>query len=149
MTGVQTCALPISGRGNPGARGLEYHANNVGRLENVVIRSGDGAGVCGLDLTHHDCGPALVKNLRVEGFDYGVQSNYQEYSMTFEHLRLRGQKKAGVRNQGNILAMRGLVSENAVPAIVSEGANSMVTLLDSSLTGGAKGESAIDRKSVV
>ena len=99
-----------TGRGNPGARGLEYHANNVGRLENVVIRSGDGDGVCGLDLTHHDCGP----NVRVEGFDCGVQSNHQEYSMTFEHLRLRGQKMAVVFNQGNILALRGLVSENAV-----------------------------------
>ena len=132
-----------TGRGNPGARGLEYHANNIGRLENVAIRSGDGAGVCGLDLTHHDCGPALVKNVRVEGFDYGIQSRYQEYSMTFEHIRLRGQKKAGVFNQGNILALRGLVSENTVPAIVSEGANSMVTLLDSTLTGGAKGGPAI------
>ncbi len=132
-----------TGKKNPGARGLEFHANNIGRLENVVIRSGDGAGVCGLDLTHHDCGPALVKNVRVEGFDYGIQSRYQEYSMTFEHVRLSGQKKAGIFNQGNILAIRGLISENAVPAIVSEGANSMVTLLDSSLKGGANTVPAI------
>ena len=132
-----------TGSGNPGARGIEYHANNLGRLENVAIRSGDGAGVCGLDLTHHDCGPALVKNVEVTGFDYGVQSRYQEYSMTFEHLRLRGQKKAGIFNEGNILAIRGLVSENAVPAIVSEGANSMITLLDSTLGGGAQGAVAL------
>ena len=132
-----------TGSGNPGARGIEFHANNIGRLENVVIRSGDGAGVCGLDLTHHDCGPALVKNVEVIGFDYGVQSRYQEYSMTFEHLRLSGQKKAGIFNQGNILAIRGLVSKNTVPAIVSEGANSMVTLLDSELTGGTKEHAAI------
>ncbi len=132
-----------TGRGNPGARGLEYHANNIGRLENVVIRSGDGAGVCGLDLTHHDCGPALVKHLRVEGFDYGIHSNHQEYSMTFEHISLQGQKVTGLLNQGNIVAVRGLISKNAVPAIISDGPNSMVTLLDSSLTGGAVDAPAI------
>ena len=132
-----------TGKGNPGARGIEFHANNIGRLENVVIRSGDESGVCGLDLTHHDCGPALVKNVEVIGFDYGVQSRYQEYSMTFEHLRLRGQRKAGIFNQGNILAIRGLTSSNSVPAIVSEGANSMITLLDSTLSGGAKDASAL------
>ena len=27
-----------TGRGNPGAKALEYHSNNVGRLENVVLR---------------------------------------------------------------------------------------------------------------
>ena len=132
-----------TGRNNPAARGLEFHANNVGRLENVVIRSGDGAGVCGLDLTHHDCGPALVRNVEVLGFDYGIQSRYQEYSMTFEHVRLKDQKRAGVFNQGNILAIRGLVSENSVPAIVCEGANTMVTLLDSSLIGGSPKAPAI------
>lgn len=132
-----------TGKNNPGSRGIEYHSNNLGRLENVVIRSGDGAGVCGLDLTHHDCGPALVKHVAVEGFDYGIQSRYQEYSMTFEHVQLRNQRKAGVFNQGNILAIRKLTSENRVPAIVCEGANSMVTLLDSSLTGGAGDQPAI------
>jgi len=63
--------------------------------------------------------------------------------MTFEHLRLKQQRIAGILNQGNILAIRRLTSENRVPAIVSEGANSMVTLIDSSLTGGSADRSAI------
>jgi hypothetical protein len=124
-----------TGRNNPGAKALEYHSNNIGRLENVVLRSGDGQGVIGLDLTHHDVGPALVKNVTVDGFREGVAIRYQEYSMTFEHLTLRNQSVAGIRNQGNILAIRGLQSRNAVPAIICEGANSMLTLLDSTLTG--------------
>jgi len=132
-----------TGRGNPGAKALEFHANNVGRLENVVLRSGDGAGVLGLDLTHHDVGPALVKRVRVEGFDYGAAIRYQEYSMTLEHVSLVGQRVAGLRNQGNILAIRGLLSTNRVPAIVAEGANSMVTLLDSALVGGSPEQPAI------
>lgn len=132
-----------TGKGNPGAKALEYHSNNLGRLENVVLKSGDGTGVIGLDLTHHDVGPALVKRVTVEGFDFGVAIRYQEYSHTFEHLTLKGQKVAGIRNQGNILAIRGLKSINNVPAIVSEGANSMIVLLDSQLTGRATDQPAI------
>lgn len=132
-----------TGTGNPGAKGVEYHSNNLGRFERVQIRSGDGLGVSGLDLTHHDCGPALVKHVEVLGFDYGIHSAYQEYSMTFEHVRLIGQRVAGIRNQGNILAIRGLYSLNKVPAILNEGANSMITLLDSDLHGSDATEPAI------
>lgn len=132
-----------TGRGNPGAKALEYHANNLGRLENVVLRSGDGAGVLGLDLTHHDVGPSLVKNVTVEGFDTGAAIRYAEYSMTFEHVTLRGQRVAGIRNQGNILAVRGLKSDNRVTAMVCEGPTSMLTLLDSDLRGGDAGQPAI------
>ena len=63
--------------------------------------------------------------------------------MTFEHLTLVGQRLAGIRNQGNILAIRGLRSTNRVPAIVAEGANSMLSLLDSTLAGGSPEQPAI------
>jgi hypothetical protein len=132
-----------TGKGNPGAKGLEYHSNNLGRLENVRIRSGDGAGVVGLDLTHKTNGPALIKNVQVTGFDLGVTTAWQEYSMTFEGLKLEGQRTAGLKNNGNILAIRKLSSVNKVPAIVSEGGNSMITLLDSTLKGTAKSAAAI------
>lgn len=132
-----------TGRDNPGAKALEYHSNNLGRLEDVVLRSEDEGGVVGLDLTHHDVGPALVKNVKIDGFQTGVAIRYQEYSMTFEDLTLKGQSVVGFRNQGNIVAIRGLKSQNAVPAIISEGANSMVVLLDSNLSGGSKPYSAI------
>jgi len=132
-----------TGKGNPAAKGLEYHSNNLGRLENVHIRSADGAGVVGLDLSHKANGPALVKNVRVTGFDLGVTTAYQEYSLTFEGLTLEGQRTAGLKNNGNILAIRKLHSVNKVPAILSEGGNSMITLLDSTLKGGAKGVAAI------
>jgi hypothetical protein len=68
---------------------------------------------------------------------------YQECSMTFEHLTLVGQRLAGIRSQGNILAIRGLRSTNRVPAILAEGANSMLSLLDSTLAGGSPEPPAI------
>ena len=75
-----------TGNGNSGAKGLEYHSNNIGRLEDVHIRSGDGAGTVGLDLTHKTNGPALITRVRVSGFDFGIASAWQEYSMTLEHI---------------------------------------------------------------
>lgn len=137
------------GRDNPGAKGLEYHANNLGRLEHVVIRSPDGLGTLGLDLTHHDVGPALVKRVTVDGFDVGVAIRYQEYSHTIEHLTLRNQNVCGFRNQGNIVAIRKLHSVNRMPAVISQGANAMVTLIDSRLEGGDTSQSAIESEGAI
>ncbi len=97
----------------------------------------------GLDLTHHDVGPALVKHVTIDGFDVGSQIHYQEYSMTLEQITLRNQKVVGIRNRGNILAIRQLHSDNTVTAIEGEGPNSMITLLDSELLGGSPDHPAI------
>lgn len=126
-----------TGKGNPGATGIEYHSNNHGGMDDVVIRSGDGSGVVGLDLTHNCAGPSLIKNVSIHGFDIGVAINRQEYSLTMEHIRLEKQNKAGIQVKANIVGIRKLHSINRVPAILAEGGNSMVTLLDSRLEGGS------------
>jgi len=126
-----------TGEGNPGAVGLDHHSNNHGAVENVTIRSGDGQGRIGLSFVRPWPGPALVKNVTIDGFDYGVKMASQEYSMTLEHVTLQNQNIAGIHLQGNILAMRKITSRNRVPALVAEGSNTMVTLLDSELTGGS------------
>ena len=126
-----------TGKGNPGAKGIEYHSNNHGSMVNVHIRSGDGAGVVGLDLTHKTNGPALIQNVRIAGFDYSITAKYAEYSLTFEHLTLIGSRKAGILNEGNILAMRDLTIESKGPAIISKGGFSMITLIDAKLSGSA------------
>jgi len=132
-----------TGTGNAGAVGFEYHTNNFGTVENVAIRSGDGRGAIGLDLRHNCVGPALIKRVRIEGFDYAAQVRYQEYSLTFEHIELAGQRVAGIHNAGNIVALRGIRSVNRVPAVVGKGGNSMIALLDSELKGGAADQAAV------
>lgn len=121
-----------TGRGNPGAVALSFHSNNHGSIENVAIRSGDGAGHRGLDFSMNWPGPTLIKNVSVDGFTTGIYARAGEYSLVFENLTLRGQREVAIRNEGNILSIRRLRSINHVPAIRTGGWG-MVTLLDSVL----------------
>ncbi len=108
------------GTGNPGAVALEWMNNNSGACERVTLRSSDpqGAGDTGFDLSRHEPGPGLVRDLVVEGFDYGVKSVQTCFSMTFERLTLKGQHKAGFSNNTQTVFIRKLVSDNTVPALV-------------------------------
>ena len=123
-----------TGRGNPGAVGVDYLASNTGTIRDVVVRSGDGSGVCGIDMTKPWPGPCLLKNVRVEGFEYGIMTRHSEYSVTMEHLVLSGQRRAGIRNEGNVLCLRGIrgLPAGPVPAIESRG---MLVLLDGEFRG--------------
>lgn len=125
-----------TGRGNPAAVALDHHSNNHGAVERVDLRSGDGSGIIGLSFARPWPGPALIRHVRIDGFDHGVRLGSQEYSMTLEHIELVNQRVAGILVESNILALRGLRSRNRVPALVARGGNSMVTLLDSELSGG-------------
>ncbi len=133
-----------TGSGNPGAVGVEYHSNNYGSLEHVTIRSGDGEGIFGLDLTHKTNGPTLIAHTSIEGFNTGIKTAYMEYSVTMEDVLLSGQKEVAILNRGNILALRRITSRNSVPAIRTGGGNDLVSVLDSEFIGGAPDASAIE-----
>jgi len=125
-----------AGRGNPGAAAVQFMANNQGIMEGVTIRSGDGQGAIGLDMAYSDeIGPCLLRNVTVLGFDIGVKTAYGVDSMVFEHIRLEGQRRWGFRNEGQCVAIRGLVSKNAVPAVSNGEGSSLMAILDSELTG--------------
>jgi hypothetical protein len=134
-----------TGRGNPGAIGIDYLGNNICGLEDVIIRSGDshGMGVAGLSMTRNYVGPCLYKRVEIDGFDYGILSASTEYSHTFEHLKLTGQRIAGISNTANVLSIRDLESVNVVPAIMNPDPKGLVTLVDSELRSPKLGSSAI------
>jgi hypothetical protein len=134
-----------TGKGNPAAIGIDYISNNRGAIEEVTIRSGDGAGKAGLAMIRPWPGPALIKNLYVEGFDYGIQVGQPEYGLTFEHITLKQQKIAGILNQRNTLAIRNLNSINRVPVIQNR-QSGLVIVVDGNFQGGNPGTSAIDNQ---
>ena len=126
---------------NPGATAISYISNNVGSMHDVMIKSEDGTGHAGIDLTRKWAGPLMIRNTEVLGFDVGVDLNYPEYSSTFEFITLKNQNLFGIRNVSQPISIRGLLSNNKVPAITNTGG--FITLLDSTLTGGAYNANAI------
>ena len=92
----------------------------------------EGSGVVGLDLARDMNGPLLVSRCEVVGFARGITAAHSVNSQTFEHITLRGQRQMGFQNEGQQISIRGLVSENAVPALSTYG---KLLLVDSTLTG--------------
>ena len=138
-----------TGKSNPGAVGIDWISNNVGSLRNVTVRSGDGQGVAAVDMTRSWPGPALVRDLQTEGFDYGVDIGQPEYGPTFEGLSIRNPRVAALHNNGNILAIRRLLTDGAPLAVDNEGGGGMVLLLDSELRNGPAGKPAIANRGLV
>jgi hypothetical protein len=133
------------GMGNAGAVGIDYVCNNRGAIERVVIRSKD-KGYCGLGLERWWPGPALVKHVTIEGFDYGIRAAHYQYSMTFEDVTLSGQGKCAIFNNQNILSFNKLISRNSVPVYQSASDHSMLTVVSGTFTGGGAEAAAITSK---
>ena len=130
------------GRGNPGAVGLRFMANNTGGMFDVTIRSSDpgGAGKLGLDLTQGQIGPCLIKRVTVLGFDTGVEVAHT-FSVVLEHLTLQHQNVLGFFNSDGRTTLRGLKSVNRVPAIRNKWYD--LTLVEADLSGGDPANTAI------
>jgi hypothetical protein len=144
-----------TGKNNPGAVGVDYIASNHGSMRNVLVRSGDGQGVKGIDMTRKWPGPLMIKDVQVEGFDYGIDIDHGEYGVTLEGITLKNQRAAGLRCATNTVALRLLKSENNVPAIRTVGYNGgdlglcTMVVLDSQLTGGDANVSAIENNGIL
>ncbi len=133
------------GEKNPGATGLQFFSNNFGGIRAVTIVSrGAGVGAVGLDLAYNDMnGPLLVKNLTVQGFQFGVRLANLVNSATFEHVRLSGQSDTAFVNEGQAVSMRDLQTQGAPQAVRNGG---IMTLLDSTLKHtGSTGSAIINR----
>jgi hypothetical protein len=134
-----------TGRGNPGAIALQFISHNGRGLEDVTIRSGDGIGQIGLDLRTPWNGPSLFKDVRIDGFDYGIVSWHETYFSTFEFISLTNQRVAGWENWNHPLVVRKLTSnqQNSVPAIINAADSGHFVILDSELNGVGSNTAAI------
>ncbi len=127
-----------AGRDNPGAIGVDFLASNRGMMDEVTVR---GQGHTGIDMTRAWPGPGLIKNVWIDGFDYGIRQSSMDCSMTFEHITLSNQRIAGIHGyQHPFMSLRGIVSYNAVPAFNIQGGAAIITILDSRLVYTGKGD---------
>ncbi len=130
------------GAGNPGAAGLRFLSNNTGAMYHVTIKSSDpaGAGSIGLDLRQGQQGPELIRDVTIDGFDIGVQTD-DTFAIVFERLTLNHQNKCGFVNPSGSVTIRGLKSDNRVNVIKSGG--NPLTIVEADLRGGVETETAV------
>ncbi len=133
--GNELCNFTVdTGVGNPGVAGLHFTANNQGGLYDVAVVSGDGQGIVGIDFDFTgENGPLLARNVKVVGFDTGINTARNVNSQTLENVELENQNVQGIFNGGQAVSIRGLKSRNSVPALIVRGGG--VTLEKAELTG--------------
>lgn len=121
------------GKNNPGAIALQFYSNNSGAVRNCRFLADGDNGLVGLDLGHRDMnGPLLVRHCEVIGFQRGISTARAVNGQTFEYITLRNQREFGFDNAGQAISVRGLHSENAVPAVRTYGT---FCLIDAELSG--------------
>lgn len=124
-----------TGIGNPGAIGTQFIANNQGGMDRVLIKSGDGNGIYGLDLGYTDeQGPCLIKNLEVQGFNVGVRTKFGADGVVLYNILVRDQKQYGVQNDGQCLSVESLTAVGTVTGLINNG-EGVVSLINSTFTG--------------
>lgn len=129
-----------AGKGNPGAIGIDYLANNLGAVRNVRITAATDSGATGLALTRKWPGPALLKDIVIEGFDTGIDVAHTEYGITLEHIALTQQRRMGMRNNGNVLAVHDLTITGAPLPLVNAAPEGLITLTQGQFSHTAGGE---------
>jgi hypothetical protein len=120
MNFVENVTIDV-GNGNPGAIAIDFLGNNLDAIRNVSLKAPAGSGAVGLSMTRKWPGPTLVSDLSIDGFSIGLAAAQTEYGLTFDHITLRGQTQAAIRNEQNSLAIRDLEIEGDNPVILNEG----------------------------
>lgn len=135
-----------TGKNNPGAVGLVFFGNNTGTVKNVCIKTSDDdkRGYAGLHIKHEIVSGCYVKNLEVDGFDYGVRATPVRNFAVFENIYISNQRKCGFFIDNMIISVRNLQSNNFVNAFRVNGALAHVVLVDSKLYGGNTLDSAVN-----
>ena len=81
-----------TGKGNPGAVGLQWNNSNFGAIRNVAIRSGDTQGHTGLRM-HCNNATGQIQDMRIDGFDRGIDlAAGRETMIAMEYVTLSGQR---------------------------------------------------------
>lgn len=129
-----------TGIGNPGATAVQFIANNQGGMEDVLIISGDGDGLYGLDLGYtNEQGPCLIKGVHIIGFQTGIRTKFGVDGVVFENITLEHQKKYGLYNDGQCISIENLHTVGVVPGLFNTGTG--VAAIINSRFDGLKGAS--------
>lgn len=132
----------VVGPGNPGARALNFTGSNFDAIENVLIVSEDGQGVCGLCMPNEYPGPTMLKNVAVYGFDQGMAFSQNEYNVVAEGVTVQNQNVVGITSKSLALMFRKVFSYNTVTGFSVGNASNV--LVNAKFLGGSPQKSAIE-----
>jgi len=137
-----------TGTGNAGAIATNWYASNHGSMRDVTVRSGDGQGVCGVNMNGPWPGPCLMADSQVIGFDTGIAVGTREYGVTFRNVTLDRQRKVGLWNHTNMVAVHRLHVRDcagyAIENLRDSWVPGMLILIDSDLGGRSSDRPAIN-----
>jgi hypothetical protein len=121
------------GAGNPGAIGIDYLANNLGAIRDVVVTAPQDSGATGIAMTRKWPGPALLQRVTVHGFGTGIAVANTEYGVTLDHVRLEDQRDIGLANDRNAIAAAHLSVETGGTAVANTAPGGLIVLANSRL----------------
>lgn len=123
------------GKGNPGAVGIIFFANNSGAIRNVTVRSSDenGDGYAGIWIKHEIHSSANIYNTSVEGFRFGINISTFRTCSHLENITLKNQQRYGITITDNVVQIIGLKSYGNVPALNVSGPMAHVVLTDADI----------------
>ena len=137
------------GHGNPGAIGIDYLANNIGAIRDVHVVAPSDSGAIGIALQRKWPGPALLQRVSVDEFAVGIAVANTEYGITLDHVRLSGQRRVGLANDGNAVAAADLTIFATGTAIANVAPGGLVVLTGSTLRRGSEGAEALLNRGMV
>lgn len=146
---VENLTIDI-GAGNPGAIGIDYLANNIGAVRNVIVRAQVGSGAIGISMQRKWIGPALLQHVTVRGFTTGIAVANTEYGITLDHVTLTGQQRIGLQNASNAVSASDLTIATPGEALANTAPGGLVVLAHSRLAGSrADGDPIVNRGTIL
>ncbi|HEX3991725.1 MAG TPA: hypothetical protein VHX39_11200, partial [Acetobacteraceae bacterium] len=135
--------------GNPGATGIDYLANNLGAVRDVLVTAPQDSGAIGIAMTRKWPGPALLQRVTVHGFGTGIAVANTEYGVTLDHVRLEDQRDTGLANDSNSIAAAHLSVETSGTAIANTSPKGLIVLADSGLRRAGGESDPFDNRGVI
>ncbi|MGI5870241.1 MAG: glycosyl hydrolase family 28-related protein [Kiritimatiellia bacterium] len=124
-----------TGRGNPGAIGIDWAVSNVGVIERVTVRDAGRCALRGISAARRIPGPGLIKDVRIEGFEYALFLDDIQYGISVADSEFTGARTCGITTGKNLLhAFRVKVANSPVALDVSR-TEGVATLIDCELKG--------------
>jgi Pectate lyase superfamily protein/Secretion system C-terminal sorting domain len=129
----------IDAGNNPGAIALRFYSNNVGSLTDVIIKATNAE--IGLDMAwRNQNGPNLINKVEIDGFKTGFYTDNILNSQTLSEITIKN-CLIGIKAIGQVVSIEDLVTINVVEPVKT---NSILTLINSTFTGGNGTKPAID-----